>query len=380
LPPPTPPQTGHKVYLPWVSSSALSCGTLIDGHPIQIRKYYLLGQQRIVQRDACNGATTTFFYHDLLGSTAATSAGESARYWPYGDVRSGGLNSTDYRFTGQRQDRDMGLYWVNARWYDSQLGRWIQPDTIVPNPGDPQALNRYSYCLNNPLKYTDPDGHIPVSLITGGVGALIAGGVDLGKQLIVDHKNIRDVNWAETGGAAVGGFVAGATLDLPPVGASVVGLTLLGGVGSGAGGQVQAVTQAGLERLMGRTQASVLEEAKNLGFLDPKSIVIDTGAGMVMGGAGGKFAGWLRNQLPLPESAAVIQRNGELPMVRWMPQLDRPGVWTGQMEGRTINIDANVFEKMVRSATIGGYDAAEKILLEAIQQGTVTVTKDQGPP
>jgi hypothetical protein len=41
------------------------------------------------------------------------------------------------------------------------LGRFIQPDTIVPEPGNPQALNRYSYGLNNPVKYADPTGHLP---------------------------------------------------------------------------------------------------------------------------------------------------------------------------------------------------------------------------
>jgi hypothetical protein len=39
------------------------------------------------------------------------------------------------------------------------LARFISPDTIVPSPGDPQALNRYSYSANNPLRYNDPSGH-----------------------------------------------------------------------------------------------------------------------------------------------------------------------------------------------------------------------------
>jgi hypothetical protein len=39
------------------------------------------------------------------------------------------------------------------------LGRFIQPDSIVPEPGNPQSLNRYSYVLNNPLRYTDPTGY-----------------------------------------------------------------------------------------------------------------------------------------------------------------------------------------------------------------------------
>ncbi len=39
------------------------------------------------------------------------------------------------------------------------LGRFVQPDTIVPEPGNPQSLNRYAYVTNNPLRYTDPSGH-----------------------------------------------------------------------------------------------------------------------------------------------------------------------------------------------------------------------------
>jgi hypothetical protein len=38
--------------------------------------------------------------------------------------------------------------------------RFTQPDTMVPDPGDPQSLNRYSYAGNNPLRYTDPSGHM----------------------------------------------------------------------------------------------------------------------------------------------------------------------------------------------------------------------------
>lgn len=48
---------------------------------------------------------------------------------------------------------------VVARYHDPGLRRFISADTIVPDPNNPQSLNRYSYCLNNPLKYVDPTGH-----------------------------------------------------------------------------------------------------------------------------------------------------------------------------------------------------------------------------
>jgi RHS repeat-associated protein len=70
-----------------------------------------------------------------------------------------GLFPTDRRFTGQRWEASLGLYDYKARFYDPTLGRFLQPDPIVPEPGNPQALNRYAYVYNNPLRYTDPTGH-----------------------------------------------------------------------------------------------------------------------------------------------------------------------------------------------------------------------------
>jgi len=78
---------------------------------------------------------------------------------PYGDARyNPGGQKTNYRFTGQRWDQGHGLYWYNSRWYDPLVGRFMQADSIVPQPGNPQSLNRYAYTLNNPLRYTDPTG------------------------------------------------------------------------------------------------------------------------------------------------------------------------------------------------------------------------------
>ncbi len=71
------------------------------------------------------------------------------------------------RYTGQVLDEDTGLYYYNARYYDPELGRFTQADTIVPGAADPQNLNRYSYVNNNPLRYLDPSGH-------GGLGGLFS--------------------------------------------------------------------------------------------------------------------------------------------------------------------------------------------------------------
>ena len=77
----------------------------------------------------------------------------------------------------QRWDSALALYDYRARYYDPALGRFISADPVVPEPGNPQALNRYAYVYNNPLRYLDDGGHLPV------VPLLVAGAVVLLKAI-----------------------------------------------------------------------------------------------------------------------------------------------------------------------------------------------------
>lgn len=61
-------------------------------------------------------------------------------------------------YTGHEQLSEFGLINMNARLYDAALGRFLSPDPYVQSPGNSQNFNRYSYCLNNPLAFTDPSG------------------------------------------------------------------------------------------------------------------------------------------------------------------------------------------------------------------------------
>ncbi len=140
-----------------------------------VRKYYSLGGQRVAVRT--DGALN-YLLGDHLGSTSVSTDAAGApsgelRYLPFGGTRyAAGVTPTSFRFTGQREDATLGLYFFNARYYDPWLGRFIQADGLVPNPGDPQSLNRYAYALNNPLRYTDPTGHNPSCVVMAGGGPL----------------------------------------------------------------------------------------------------------------------------------------------------------------------------------------------------------------
>jgi len=67
---------------------------------------------------------------------------------------------TDKLYTSQREITGLGIYHYGARFYSPKLGRFLSADTIVPNPANPQAFNRYAYVLNNPTRYVDPTGHV----------------------------------------------------------------------------------------------------------------------------------------------------------------------------------------------------------------------------
>jgi RHS repeat-associated protein len=77
----------------------------------------------------------------------------------------------DRGFTGQVIERGLGLHDYVARHYAQPLGRWIAPDTVVPDPMDPQSLNRYSYVGNRPIVLVDPSGHSACALPHPGIAA-----------------------------------------------------------------------------------------------------------------------------------------------------------------------------------------------------------------
>lgn len=82
--------------------------------------------------------------------------------WDYSPRRSGAspeMPSWLFRgFTGHEMLPEYGLINMNGRLYDPLNGRMLRPDNFVQDPGSTQSYNRYSYCWNNPLKYTDPSG------------------------------------------------------------------------------------------------------------------------------------------------------------------------------------------------------------------------------
>jgi RHS repeat-associated protein len=130
-------------------------------------------------------ALGTYFYHtNHINSSSVitdTSGAEVTRivYLPFGEIsqlNSTGGDTVTKKFTGQEFDEDTGLYYYGSRYYDPVIGRFLSPDSIIPNIYDAQSFNRYSYVRNNPIIHIDPSGHQEVDVGGGDVGPDLGGG------------------------------------------------------------------------------------------------------------------------------------------------------------------------------------------------------------
>jgi RHS repeat-associated protein len=128
-----------------------------------VTKYYFAGTTRLAVR---TGGTLSYLLSDHLGSSSVTTDANGAKtasalYKAFGETRyTLGNLGTDYQFTGQRLQAELGIYWFQSRWMDPLLGRFAQPDTIVPTSTQgTQAWDRYAFVNNNPVRYNDLTGH-----------------------------------------------------------------------------------------------------------------------------------------------------------------------------------------------------------------------------
>ena len=131
------------------------------------KKYYSIAGMMVAVND---GSAVQYLLTDHLGSTVAVTNASGTltsqqRYLPFGGTRAipnSPILGTDFTYTGQRLlDSGMGgIMDYKARFYSVGLGRFVQPDTIIPDQSNPQSWNRYSYVVNRPISFNDPTGHM----------------------------------------------------------------------------------------------------------------------------------------------------------------------------------------------------------------------------
>lgn len=108
------------------------------------------------------GETITFYHHDHLGTPIMATNEAGAVLWireysAYGDPTSQGAAET-VGYAGHEYYPESNLTNMGARWYNSELGRFMSPDPVGFNAGNTLSFNRYLYGNNNPYTFYDPDG------------------------------------------------------------------------------------------------------------------------------------------------------------------------------------------------------------------------------
>jgi RHS repeat-associated protein len=149
----------------------------LDHHFVK-RAHQLLVGLILLVAFAAHAQTKTihFYYTDAQGTVIAKTDVKGniiARYdyRPYGAPVSGQAPSGP-GYTGHVNDPKAGLIYMQQRYDDPLVGRFLSVDPAVPMPGNVYNINRYGYANNNPYRYTDPDGRCPDGDMPGGCGAL----------------------------------------------------------------------------------------------------------------------------------------------------------------------------------------------------------------
>jgi RHS repeat-associated protein len=131
-----------------------------------VKRKYIYGpgvDEPISMIEAAGSYAGTYYYHfDALGSVVGltNASGNTVEVYEY-DVY-GRVGATDashpnrFMFTGREYDKETGLYYYRARYYNPQIGRFLQTDPV----GYEDGMNWYRYCGNNPVTATNPSGRI----------------------------------------------------------------------------------------------------------------------------------------------------------------------------------------------------------------------------
>ncbi len=245
------------------------------------------GLVAIVVRE--NGTDTyNYVYTDHLGSilTLTNNVGtvvaeqnfdawgrkRNTATWTYASVQS--VPSWLYRgYTGHEHLPQFNLINMNGRLYDPLAGRMLSVDNYVQGSGlTTQGYNRYSYALNNPLRYTDPNGEIVIAPILIGIayGAIIGASVSAAVYASTVAVTNQSWSWGAFGRAVAIGAVGGA---------------ISGGIG-GVGVQLGAAGQSIAFNVLSNVASS---SATQLAF--GQKVTLGSVAGSVLGGLVGAGIG-----------------------------------------------------------------------------------------
>ena len=183
-------QAGQLLYEEAITSSIAGAdGIFANGFERSGTTFHYLDKTLVARKEAQNSVTTTTYLHtDILGSVVAeTNQSQQVikrtNYQPFG-LPSGANNGPGY--TGHVMDADTSLIYMQARYFDPDVGRFLSMDPKPPIAIDGTDFNRYAHARNNPYRNVDPDGRIVETVwdvANIGIGVVVATGNYIGAAI-----------------------------------------------------------------------------------------------------------------------------------------------------------------------------------------------------
>jgi RHS repeat-associated protein len=240
----------------------------------------------------------TFYHNDVLGSPVAVSDINGDLCWredyrPYGEKilnndekKSAnpkcGLGDNQRGYTNHVHDKDTGLTYMQARYYDPAIGRFMGIDPVGVMLDNQVSFNRYAYGNNNPYRYTDPDGEIAAQV----VGAIIGGLADAVGQVAVG------INEGKTFGGAISSIDGKAVAVSMAVGALTGGYSAIQSAKaiSGVISATKATINTATVGAVTSTTGTVATNALNGKTTSPQEAMLSGFGGFIGAGVGAKMA------------------------------------------------------------------------------------------
>lgn len=254
---------GDKLMRMTVGNDTLDFSYDANGVPLTMTYngtvyYYITNLQGdVISLELADGGSGASYAYDAWGNILAMS-GTLAE-----------LNPLRYR--GYVYDQETGFYYLNSRYYDPAVGRFISADDYPTTGQGLIGNNMFAYCGNNPVSRQDDGGEFWNIVIGAGVGAAVSGLISFASQAM--ENGVANVDWARVGVSAAAGAISG---GFAATGIKVNGQMVVNGIIGAASSGIDTYLQS-------NGTASFSEYAKN--------IAIGTGIGLVGGRIGGNGTG-----------------------------------------------------------------------------------------
>ena len=223
--------------------------------------FFYDSQQRpyAVTYKPADGAAATYYYITnlqgdvvaLIDSSGSLAAEYTYNAWgapltmPYGGAGAGAVwppiaELNPLRYRGYYYDAETGFYYLQSRYYDPKIGRWINPEPNVyvgafDDGSGITQYNVYAYCANNPVNFSDDTGEFAVAIA---IGAAAGGIICAAISAVSQYVTTGEINWKVVGVNAVSGLISGAFA------ATSIGLPASIAINAALGGATYVAEQA----------------------------------------------------------------------------------------------------------------------------------------